>query len=125
MACILLVEPDVLVRSPLAEYLRECGYRVWEASNVADARILIADQPASISIVLAEAESPGENGFALAAWIRRQHPHIDVILAGSVTTVVAKAGDLCEQGTQIKKPYDHQLVLAQIRRLRAARDRND
>ena len=28
--CILIVERDLLVRTPLAEYLRECGYLVLE-----------------------------------------------------------------------------------------------
>jgi DNA-binding NtrC family response regulator len=119
-----LVEPDVLVRAPLAEYLRECGYRVWEASTVADARVLISDRPPEISVVLADAASPGENGFALASWIRSNHPHIDVVLAGSAATAAKKAGDLCEEGPAIQKPYDHQLVLNQIRRLSAARERS-
>jgi hypothetical protein len=35
---ILVVEDEVLIRLPLAEYLRDCGYRVFEASNVAEAR---------------------------------------------------------------------------------------
>ena len=39
--CILLVECDIVVRSPLAEYLRECGYRVLEAVNTIEARELL------------------------------------------------------------------------------------
>ena len=35
--CILIVEQDVLVRTPLAEYLRECGYLVLEASSAGEA----------------------------------------------------------------------------------------
>jgi DNA-binding NtrC family response regulator len=35
---ILVVEDEVLIRLPLAEYLRDCGYRVFEASNVAEAK---------------------------------------------------------------------------------------
>ena len=30
---VLLVEGDIIVRHPLAEYLRECGFTVFEASN--------------------------------------------------------------------------------------------
>jgi DNA-binding response OmpR family regulator len=41
--CILIVEQDLLVRTLLAEYLRECGYRVLEASNAGDARTLLED----------------------------------------------------------------------------------
>jgi DNA-binding response OmpR family regulator len=31
--CILMVEPDVLVRQPIAEYLRECGFKVVETGT--------------------------------------------------------------------------------------------
>jgi hypothetical protein len=35
--CILIVEQDVFVRTPLAEYHRECGYLVLEASSAGEA----------------------------------------------------------------------------------------
>jgi hypothetical protein len=41
--CILIVEQDLLVRTPLAEYLRECGYLMLEASSAGDARTLLED----------------------------------------------------------------------------------
>lgn len=37
-ASVLVVEHDVLVRHPLAKYLRECGYRVVEAITYDEAR---------------------------------------------------------------------------------------
>ena len=53
--CILLVERDVIVRTPLAEYLRECGYRVLEAVTAAEARTLLAAAN-DITLVLAEGD---------------------------------------------------------------------
>jgi CheY-like chemotaxis protein len=63
---ILVVEDEVLIRLPLAEYLRDCGYRVFEASNVAEAKaVLDADTP--VDLVFSDVNMPGnENGFALA-----------------------------------------------------------
>jgi DNA-binding response OmpR family regulator len=113
--CLLIVEADVLVRNPLAEYLRECGYRVLEASNTAEARQLLSEGPKPIDIVFADAEGPGENGFAFAAWVRANHPDVDVVLVGTVAKAVESA---------LLKPLDHRLVLNHIRRLLAARDRN-
>jgi DNA-binding NtrC family response regulator len=118
----LLVERDIIVRSPLAEYLRECGYRVLEAVNTAEARELLGAAD-DISLVLAEDDVPEDGGFVLRAWIRENYPDIDVILAGSVTRAVEKAGDICRDGPAISKPYHHQFVLDTIRRLLAARNR--
>ncbi len=121
--CILLVESDIIVRSPLAEYLRECGYRVLEAVNTAEARELLGAAD-DISLVLAEGDAPEDGGFVLQAWIRKNYPDIEVILAGSVTRAAERAGDICREGPAVSKPYHHQFVLNTIRRLLAARDRN-
>jgi DNA-binding response OmpR family regulator len=122
-SCILVVEADLLARNPLAEYLRECGYRVLEACSPAEARQLLTEGSKHIDIVLADVDVPGENGFALAAWIRSNHPGVEVILAGTVAKAVEKAGNLCEEGPAISKPFEHQFVLDHIRRLQAARQR--
>ena len=123
--CVLVVEADILIRHPLAEYLRACGYTVLEASNTADARKLLAEGPQAVDAVLADADAPAEGGFALAAFIRANHPDVQVILAGSVAKAAASAGELCEQGPALTKPYDHRLVHDRIRRLLAARGRNN
>lgn len=122
-AGILIVEADVLVRQPLAEYLRDCGYRVVEAANGNEARQILVEAHASIDIVFANVNAPKESGFALATWIRANHPGVDVVLVGTVATAVEKAGDLCEEGPAQSKPYDHQIIHDRIRQLRAARDR--
>jgi len=116
---ILIVEADVLVRNPLAEYLRECGYSVVEAGDDAEARVLLEHDELPIDIVLAE----GTAGLQLAAWIRTKHPDVQLILAGSIARATEKAGELCEEGPELTKPYEHKLVLERIRRLTAARER--
>jgi DNA-binding response OmpR family regulator len=123
--CILLVDADILVRHPLAEYLRECGYRVAQAADLDEARKLFTQRRRrlAIDVVLADANAPGaENAFAFAAWVRANRPGVEVILAGSVDAAAEKAGELCEE-EPLSKPYDHQLVLDRIRRSLAARDR--
>ena len=64
----------MLIRLPLAEYLRDCGYRVFEASNAAEAKAVVdADTP--VDLVFSDVNMPGnENGFALAVWIRHDLP---------------------------------------------------
>lgn len=123
--CVLIVEADILIRNPLAEYLRECGYRVLEAFDAPEARQLLSDGAMHVDIVLADIDGPGESGFVLATWIRGNHPGVEVILTGSVAKAAEKVGDLCQDGPSLSKPYDHQLVLDKIRRLLAARQRNE
>jgi DNA-binding response OmpR family regulator len=122
---ILIVDSDILVRHPLAEYLRECGYRVVEAANFDEARTLFMQRrrPLAINAVLADVDAPGaENALAFAAWIRANRTGIAVILAGNTDAAAEKAADLCEEGP-LGKPYEHRLVLDRIRRALAARDR--
>lgn len=122
-SCILVVEPDILVRSPLSEYLRECGYTVLEASSAAEARRLLAERAQDIGAALIDVEASG-SGFELASWIRAHNAAIEVIMAGTVEKQVEKAKDLCEEGPTLSKPYDYQLVASEIRRLLAARARH-
>lgn len=120
---VLIVEEDVLIRHPLAEYLRECGYKVAEAVDADEARELLVKGTATIDIVLVHALSNTDRGFTLANWIRSKYPAIHVILAGTLAKATETAGSLCEDGPALTKPYDHKLILAHIRRMQAARDR--
>lgn len=123
--CVLIVDGDILVRHPLAEYLRACGYRVLEAASTAEARLLFEDGRApAIDVVLADVGTPEDGGFALAAWIRARGPGTQVVLAGSPDAAADKARDICDEGPALAKPYDHRLVLDRIKRLLAARDRS-
>ena len=122
---ILLVESDVLVRKPLAEYLRDCGYKVVEALNTDEAVEVLTTGSAAIGIVLADVSSPGKiDGFGLARWMRSNGIDAKIILAGTVQKAAAKAQDLCEDGPLLSKPYDHSLLLNRIKSEVAARARN-
>jgi DNA-binding NtrC family response regulator len=121
---VLVVEDDVLIRSPLAEYLRDCGYRVLEARNAEEARRLLLASPEAVDIALIDAQgTPEESGFALAQWLRDRHSEVDVILTGAVQDLTRKASEICDEGPSPVTPNDHRLLLDQIRRLTAARGR--
>lgn len=113
---VLLVDPDVLIRHSVAEYLRGCGYSVAEGANLEEARKLVSDGLA-VDILF----SRGQIGFELAQWARAEHPDIEVVLCGSVAKVAAKASALCEEGPEEEPPFDHQFLLAQIKQLIARR----
>ncbi|WP_043540272.1 response regulator [Salinarimonas rosea] len=124
MQTVLVVDADVIVRHNLAEFLRDCGLKVVEASSAVEARTFLAETTLGIDIALVDARLPGpENAFALRAWIASTHPDIAVVLAGSLETAVDEASEICEQGPTLPKPYDPKSVLDRIKRLRAERDR--
>ena len=118
---ILVVEDDILVRMPIAQYLRDCGYKVIEASNSDEAMQVLLHQETSVDVVFSDIEMPVVvDGFGLAKWIRQRRPGLDVLLAGTVPRAVKNAKDLCEQGA-VPKPYDVRIVHDHIRRLLTAR----
>jgi DNA-binding NtrC family response regulator len=124
MTAILLLESDAVVRTPLAEYLRDCGYQVLEANGVAEAKEVLAEGSKSIKAVLVAIDGRVD-GFSFASWVRGNHGGIDVILAATVTKAAEKAGELCKDNLSVAKPYDHQAVLDQIKRLVAKQNSRD
>src|SRR5215813_13072305 len=101
---ILVLEPDVLVRTTVAEYLRACGYRVIEGIAATDVGAVL-NQGHRLDVILADVNLAGDvNGFTLAKNIRQTHPMVDVILTAGVTGTVASCKELCDEGP-IPKPY--------------------
>lgn len=121
---ILIVEANILVRQPLAEYLRDCGYKVIEAASITEARQLLRDQLISIDIVLADAAYDQDGCFALATWIRTSQPGVEIILSGTVAKLAGEAGDLCAEGPAPDRPLDHRQVLERIKLAIATRERS-
>ena len=118
---VLVVEDDVLIRMPIAQYLRDCGYRVIEAANADEAMAVLLHEETNVDVVFSDIEMPGSvDGFELAKWIREHRPGVDVMLAGTISRAVNAAKELCD-GNQLPKPYTSQAVHDRIRRLLAAR----
>jgi CheY-like chemotaxis protein len=116
---VLVVDDEVLVRLVIADYLRDCGYRVFEAGGPEDA-VAILDADLKVDVVLTDLELPGRSsGLELARWIRRRHPHIKVILSSGFYSAAELAGELCEADPPIAKPYDSAAVVQRIRGLMA------
>ena len=123
--CVLVVESDLIVRQPLSEYLRECGYQVFEAVDTDEAAKILADDTIVVDVILCDMKSPGQlDGFGLSRWVRQNNLAAKIILAGSVERAAQKAGDLCEDGPLLRRPYDHSALLDRIKSLLAQRDRH-
>ncbi len=115
---VLVVEDEVLIRLVIADYLRECGYRVHEAANAAEAVVVLESPTVTIDIVFSDVQMPGEmDGFGLARWVRVHQPDVRVILTSSVVRSADIAATLCEAGPLLEKPYEPTGVVERIRQL--------
>lgn len=117
---VLVVEDEVLIRLVIADYLRECGYRVHEAANADEALAVLESPDVTVDVVFSDVSMPGSmDGFALARWIRANRPQVDVVLTSGIDRTAEIAGTLCEAGPILGKPYEPQSVVDRIKQLLA------
>lgn len=122
---VLVVEDEVLVRMVIADYLRECGYRVYEAVDAGEALAVLQSPEVSIEIVFSDLQMPGDmDGFGLARWIRANKPGVHVILTSGLERSAEIAATLCEAGPLLNKPYPPQDVVDRIKQLVAKAKRS-
>jgi CheY-like chemotaxis protein len=115
---ILIVEDEVLIRLVLSDFLQECGFRVYEAGNAAEAIAILESEQATIDLVFTDVRMPGElDGFGLARWIRTNRPALPVLLTSGDQRKSEVAQDLCANDPFFAKPYDVRMVVAQMRQI--------
>ena len=112
----MVVEPDVLVRMTVADYLRECGYRVVEAITAEEA-LSILGAGVKVETILSAVRLQGAiDGFALAQRIREGYGGVEVILTTGYAMTAKKAGELCGQAPG-KRPYHPDLIIDRLKLL--------
>jgi DNA-binding response OmpR family regulator len=114
---ILVVDAEILIRFHIAGYLRECGFRVIEAASADEALVVLQEPDLPVDLVLSDVEMPGSmDGFGLSKWVRANRPGLPVVLAASPARATEMAGDLCESGPLLAKPYEQQILFDRIKR---------
>ena len=112
---LLVVEDEATQRQILTEYLSRQSLRVAAVSNGVLMREAIAQELPRI--VLLDIGLPGgEDGFALARWLRERHPRLGIIMVTGATDSVDRIVGL-ETGADdyVTKPYDARELLARIK----------
>jgi DNA-binding response OmpR family regulator len=119
--CLIVADADVLIRNALAEYLRHCGYKVFEAATSDEVIIALEEGAVEIDALLADAQLSGNfNAFELRIWVRDRYPDVEIVLVGNIDSAAKAAGYLCDEGPHLRRPYDPESVAAHIKRLLAA-----
>lgn len=113
-AKILVVDDDRVTRSIVVTAIEQAGYRTGEATNAEDAREQLENE--SFAAVLCDVIMPGETGFSLVAYIRRQHPDLPVVLITGIADaqLVKRTMELGVSGC-IEKPFEPDQVVAELR----------
>jgi CheY-like chemotaxis protein len=114
MHTVLVVEDEMMVRMPIAEYLRDCGYNVVEAGDAHEA-IAAMDAEERVSVVFSDIRMPGKmDGFELAEWFRSNYPSVPVLLTSGYNGGRSLASASIPSGRFIEKPYSQNQVARRI-----------
>ncbi len=112
-ARILIVDDDADVRRMLLEYLSGHGYDVAAAADGAQMRSEF--ERARPDVVLLDIGLPGEDGLALARYLRERHP-VGIIMVTAADCVVDRVVGL-EVGADdyVAKPFDPRELRARLK----------
>jgi DNA-binding response OmpR family regulator len=111
---VLVVEDEVVIRMTVASQLRDNGFKVMEANDVAHAKSLLTANP-DIALVFTDLKMPTPaDGLGLIVWIRANRPDVSILMASASADIITPA-QIIEYGVQIlQKPYDMDMLADNI-----------
>ena len=112
-AHIVVVDDDPEIRTILEDYLTEEGYRVSTAEGGAEMRRILAQYRADL--VILDVQMPGEDGFTIAASLRKTSNVGIVMLTGKGDSVDRVVGLELGADDYVAKPFDLRELLARVR----------
>ena len=110
---VLIVDDDSAVRDMLAEYLASHGYEVAQAESGAAMRAAL--ERAVPDVVLLDVGLPGEDGFALARFLRERYSLGIIMVTGAGAVVDRIVGLEIGADDYIAKPFDPRELRARLR----------
>src|SRR6478752_4768269 len=111
---IVVVEDEATQRQLLCDYLDKQNFRVSPADGgVALRRLLERELP---NLVMLDVGLPGEDGFALARWLRERSRRVGIIMVTAAADTVDRVVGL-ETGADdyIAKPFEPRELLARVK----------
>src|ERR1700739_1073009 len=111
---IAVVEDEAVQRQMLADYLATQNIRVSALTDGAALRRLVERElPA---LVMLDVGLPGEDGFALARWLRARSGPVGIIMSPAATAPVDRVVGL-ETGADdyVAKPFETRELLARVK----------
>lgn len=111
---VLFVDDEPELRTLLAEYFVRHGCVVRTAADAPEARALVAQQVPDVAVL--DVHMPGENGLALARWLRDQHAGVGIVMLTTASDTIDRVVGL-EMGADdyVPKPFELRELLARVR----------
>jgi CheY-like chemotaxis protein len=110
----LVVDDDAMILMHACDILEDAGFRFYEAGTGDEAIELLDKYATGVTLLFSDVEMPGAtDGFALARYVDRQWPHIEIVIASGRRTPVP--GDMPQKATFIAKPFTGQMVHDHLR----------
>jgi len=111
---IVVIEDEAVQRQLLADYLARQNFRVTALGDGAALRRLVERElPA---LVMLDIGLPGEDGFALARWLRERSGRVGIIMVTAASDTIDRVVGL-ETGADdyIAKPFEPRELLARVK----------
>ena len=122
---ILVVEDDIFIRMPIAQYLRDCGYKVIEAQNGKVAIKLAAEHAGKIDLLLTDMVMPGITGQELAVRLQRDYPTLAVVFMSGYSEHAAMEMANADPSVRLMtKPFNRSTVLRAVGEILQSRKKN-
>lgn len=112
-AHILVVDDEPEICEMVAEYLLRNGFAVSTADGGIAMREVMRERP--VDLVILDVNMPGEDGFTLAGYLRRQGPVGIIMLTANNSLVDRVVGLEVGADDYISKPFEMRELLARVR----------
>ncbi len=114
---ILLVEDEAILREMARDILKDCGYRLLEASTGREALDVWRDRANDIDLLLTDMAMPdGMSGVDLAKRLLADRPDLKIIFTSGYTSAEINAELLSRsQARFLQKPYSHTTLARAVR----------
>ncbi|WP_395676713.1 response regulator [Inquilinus sp.] len=120
---IAVVDDDAFQRRVLEEYLSRQGYRVSGAESGAQLRALLARRD-PVDLILLDVQMPGEDGFAVARFLRERGNVAIIMVTAASDTVDRVVGLETGADDYVVKPYEPRELVARIKSVLRRSGRN-
>ena len=113
---ILLVEDDDMLRSLVRETMEAAGYRILEASDPLEARIVADNYQEPIQLLITDVVMPKASGPELAKSLTRHRPALKVLyMSGHAESALLRRGVRRKEAAFLPKPFTPAALAAKVR----------